>query len=110
MSDKPDVKFRVTEEELTNLLPLQRQILENCAQMVKVGGRLVYSTCTILPEENEQQVRAFLERHGEFEMDADDSWLPERFRGRMESGMLQLLPGRDGVEGFFIARMRRRSV
>ncbi|MBQ9951303.1 MAG: 16S rRNA (cytosine(967)-C(5))-methyltransferase RsmB [Clostridia bacterium] len=110
MGDKPDIKFRTKEEDLVNILPLQREILESCAKAVKVGGRLVYSTCTILPEENEMQVRAFLERHPEFEIDTDASWLPESLRGRMEDGMLQLLPARDGVEGFFIARMIRRSL
>ena len=110
MADKPDVKFRVTEEELESLPPLQAQILESCARMVKVGGLLVYSTCTILPEENERRVRAFLEEHEEFEPDRDDSWLPGSLRDRMQDGMIQLLPGRDGVEGFFIARMRRRKV
>ena len=110
MADKPDIRFRVTEEELNALPALQGQILDACAQMVKVGGRLVYSTCTILPEENEMQVRAFLERHPEFEIDESTGWLPEALRGRMQGGMLQLLPNRDGVEGFFIARMRRRSV
>ena len=110
MKDKPDIRFRVTEEELNALPALQGQILDACAQMVKVGGRLVYSTCTILPEENEMQVRAFLERHPEFEIDESTGWLPEALRGRMQGGMLQLLPNRDGVEGFFIARMRRRSV
>ena len=110
MGDKPDIKFRTKEEDLVNILPLQKKILESCAQAVKVGGRLVYSTCTILPEENEMQVRAFLERHPEFELDTNASWLPENLRDRMENGMLQLLPARDGVEGFFIARMIRRSV
>ncbi len=110
MSDKPDIKFRTKEEDLVNILPLQKRILDACAQAVKVGGRLVYSTCTILPEENEMQVRAFLERHPEFEIDTNTAWLPEHLRSRMENGMLQLLPARDGVEGFFIARMIRRSV
>lgn len=110
MGDKPDIKFRTKEEDLVNIVPLQRRILDACAQAVKVGGRLVYSTCTILPDENERQVEAFLERHPEFEIDMDTSWLPEHLRSRMENGMLQLLPARDGVEGFFIARMIRRSV
>ena len=110
MSDKPDIRFRTAQEGLDALLPLQRAILDACAQAVKVGGRLVYSTCTILPEENEAQVRAFLERHPEFEPDVESAWLPEALRGNLRDGMIQLLPVRDGVEGFFIARMRRRSV
>lgn len=110
MADKPDIKFRTREEDLVSILPLQAKILDACAPTVRVGGRLVYSTCTILPEENACQVRAFLDRHPEFELDTDDAWLPEHLRDRMTDGMLQLLPGRDGVEGFFIARMRRRTV
>ena len=63
IADKPDIKYRFTDAQLESLLPLQAEILENCARFVRVGGLLVYSTCTILPEENEKQVRAFLEKH-----------------------------------------------
>ena len=59
IADKPDIKYRFTDAQMESLLPLQAAILENCARFVKVGGLLVYSTCTILPEENERQVAAF---------------------------------------------------
>ena len=108
MWDKPDIRFRATEESLERMAPLQREILDACAGLVRYGGRLVYSTCTILPEENEAQARAFLERHPEFEPDDGAEWLPEALRGYLRDGMIQLLPDRDGMEGFFIARMRRR--
>ena len=110
IQDKPDIKYRLKEEDFESILPLQREILENCSHFVRVGGRLVYSTCTILPEENEAQVSAFLSRHPEFEPDTDDSWLPETLRGKSADGMLTILPHRDGMAGFFIARMRRRSM
>jgi len=110
MNDKPDIRFRIDDKELDALLPIQKDILDACAQAVKVGGRLVYSTCTILPDENENQVRAFLERHPEFEMDESTTWLPEALRGRMQGGMLQLIPAFDNLEGFFIARMIRRRI
>ena len=110
IQDKPDIKYRLKEEDFESILPLQREVLENCSHFVRVGGRLVYSTCTILPEENEAQVSAFLSRHPEFEPDTDDSWLPEALRGKTVDGMLTILPHRDGMAGFFIARMRRRSV
>ena len=110
IQDKPDIKYRLKEEDFESILPLQREILENCSHFVRVGGRLVYSTCTILPEENEAQVSAFLSRHPEFEPDTDDSWLPEALRGKSADGMLTILPHRDGMVGFFIARMRRRSM
>ncbi|MBE5807409.1 MAG: 16S rRNA (cytosine(967)-C(5))-methyltransferase RsmB [Clostridiales bacterium] len=108
MAEKPDIRFNITDEEIEGLLPVQAAILENASKCVCVGGLLVYSTCTILPEENEAQVRAFLEKYPSFEPDGDDTWLPEPLRPRLRDGMIGLLPSRDGVEGFFIARMRRR--
>ena len=108
MWDKPDIRFRATEESLSQVIPLQREILDACAEMVRPGGLLVYSTCTILPDENEAQARAFLERHPEFEPDGGAEWLPEALRGHFADGRIQLMPDRDGIEGFFIARMRRR--
>ena len=110
IADKPDIKYRQTEESLSALPPIQRDILEACAGAVKVGGLLVYATCTILPGENGEQVRAFLEKHPEFEPDGDDRWLPEALRPKLEGGMLQILPNRDGLEGFFIARLRRKGI
>ena len=108
IADKPDIKYRQTEESLAALPPVQRDILEACSGAVKAGGLLVYATCTILPEENEAQIRAFLARHPEFAPDDGAQWLPEALRPRLLDGMLQILPDRDGLEGFFIARMRRK--
>ena len=109
MGDKPDIKYRLTEETIDALVPVQKQILDACASYVRPGGLLVYSTCTILPEENEKQVEAFLARHPEFEPENDDKFLPEALRGQYKNGMIQILPCRDGIEGFFIARMRRKA-
>lgn len=109
MGDKPDIKYRLTVETIEALLPIQRAILETCASYVRPGGLLVYSTCTILPEENQAQVAEFLQAHPEFEADNDARWLPEAFRDRLKDGMVQLLPCRDGVDGFFIARLRRKA-
>ena len=109
IADKPDVKYRLNDEELDGLPDIQKSILDACAECVRPGGRLVYSTCTILPEENQNQVRAFIERHPEFEMDENVNYLPEVLRPHAESGMISILPNRDGMEGFFIARMRRRE-
>ena len=110
LADKPDIRLHFSKGELAELLPLQKEILANCARFVKVGGLLVYSTCTILPEENQRQVEAFLRENPQFAPDTGDDWLPERFRPLWKDGMLQLLQHRDGVEGFFIARMRRKCL
>ena len=109
MGDKPDIKYRLTEDTIDALVPIQKQILEACSAYVRPGGLLVYSTCTILPEENEKQVAAFLENHPEFEPETDAAFLPEALRGQYKNGMIQILPCRDGIEGFFIARMRRKA-
>lgn len=110
IADKMDIRYRLKDEQIDALAPLQAQILDNCAAFVKVGGLLVYSTCTILPEENQRQIAAFLQRHPQFEMVEDCAYLPQSLRKRAQGGMVQLLRHRDGIEGFFIARMRRKGV
>ncbi len=106
MDNKPDIKYKVTEEQIAELAALQREILETCSRYVKRGGTLVYSTCSFLKEENEHQIRDFLAGHPEFRMEA----LPEGFgalRERAGEFGLQIMPWRDGIDGFFIARMKR---
>jgi hypothetical protein len=68
MADKPDVKYRVTPESVEEIVRTQRQLLDAVAPYVKRGGTLVYSTCSVLKEENVRQAEAFLERHPEFEL------------------------------------------
>ncbi|MDO5323648.1 MAG: 16S rRNA (cytosine(967)-C(5))-methyltransferase RsmB [Clostridia bacterium] len=109
MGDKPDIKYRLTGATIDALVPVQKSILNACASCVKPGGLLVYSTCTLLPEENEKQIEAFLNLHPEFAPDGDDKWLPEQLRAHYVNGYIQILPGRDGIEGFFIARLRRKA-
>ena len=86
IADKPDIKYRQNDESLDALPPLQLAILDSCAGTVRVGGLLVYATCTILPAENGDVVRAFLEKHPEFAPDADDSWQPEALRLQFADG------------------------
>ena len=109
LNEKPDIKYRATAESLDALPALQLQILESAAQAVKPGGRLVYATCTVLPQENGDVVNAFLKAHPEFAPDTRANWLPEALRGDLSDGMLTLSPEREDFEGFFIARMTRRQ-
>ncbi len=107
MADKPDVKYRVTEESSEELAALQQKLLDALCMTVKPGGVMVYSTCSIMKAENEEQIAAFLDRHPEFRLEPLPATIPERFRVHENIG-LQLLPGRDeGVSGFYIARLRR---
>lgn len=102
---KPDARWRKRPDDLAALARLQREILSSAAEAVKSGGVLVYSTCTIEREENEAVVEDFLARHEEFSLENAGELLPLKKRPER---MLQLYPQRDGTDGFFIARMRRR--
>jgi 16S rRNA (cytosine967-C5)-methyltransferase len=108
MAQKPDLKLRVTEESVKELTELQERLLDTVSAYVKPGGTLVYSTCSILKDENEHQAERFLERHPEFEKTALPMSVPEKYRSRYSMG-LQLLDHRDGLEGFYLIRMRRKD-
>lgn len=101
---KPEIRYK-KEEEIADLPLIQRSILENCSQYVKAGGVLVYSTCTILKEENEEIVTAFLEAHPEFEAVAFE----HPICGAAEQGWITLLPHLHNTDGFFIAKLRRKE-
>jgi len=100
---KPDSRWRKCPEMLVELPNLQLAILESAAQCVKPAGILVYSTCTIEPEENEEVIKRFLSGHPEFILEHAGKLLPEPHPAEM----VQLYPHRDNVDGFFIARMRK---
>ena len=108
LAEKPDIKLRVSEDSVRELTGIQKKLLDTVCEYVKPGGTLVYSTCSVLPEEDENQVTDFLERHPEFEACELPETIPERFRKYRKAG-LQLLEHRDGVEGFYLCRMRRKD-
>ena len=110
MNEKPDVKYRVTGEGVQALCRTQKDILDAIAPMVKVGGTLVYSTCSILPQENEAQIRTFLERHPEYEIQPMGAELPEKLAAHENALGLQMFAHRDGTDGFYVCRMRRVKV
>ncbi len=105
----PDLKWRQHPESVAQMLRLQKEILEDASGCVAPGGRLVYATCSLLPEENELQVQAFLERHPDFELLDAAKIAEERCRSLQETGpYLQLRPDRHGTDGFFAAVMQRK--
>lgn len=101
---RSDARWKKTPLLLSELPKLQQRILESAAKAVKPGGILVYSTCTIEEAENQDVVERFLARHPEFTLENTGDFLPLK---RKTGGMVQLLPHIDGVDGFFIARMKR---
>lgn len=99
-----DARWRITPRDLEALTGLQTELLDAAAELVLPGGLLIYSTCSLEPEENEQQVARFMERHPDFTL-ADP---PEGSDGSMTEGRyLSLLPQRQGVDGAFAARLIR---
>lgn len=109
MGGKPDIRLTISYERIEEIKVKQKQILDNVARLVKPGGTLVYSTCTINSGENEEQVSGFLADHPDFEPYGFDNILPVRLKSSHVNGMLTLLPDEDGCEGFFIARLRRKN-
>ena len=101
---KPDIRYK-DPKELKNLPKIQRRILENAAIYVRPGGTLVYSTCTVLPEENENVIQSFLAIHPEYELTPFELPLPI---GKTD-GQLTLWPQRFGTDGFYICRMKRKG-
>lgn len=106
---KRDIKYNITEEMLAQLPDIQRKILDTVWRYVKPGGILVYSTCTIRKEENEENARWFLKN---FPFTAEDiSSRLENVPGTetAQEGYIQLLPGIHETDGFFIAVFRREK-
>ena len=88
----PDAKWKLTPEFLTKVKEVQQEILQQYSQMVKPGGLFVYSTCSLLPSENEKQVaRFFTDHQNDFELLAEHTQLPSA-----------------GFDGFYMARIRRK--
>lgn len=99
----PEIRYRLKEEDIIKLSQQQQTMISNSASVVRPGGRLIYSTCSVEPEENEQVVDAFIASHSEFakvtlkapqELITDD-------------GYVRTWPQRDGCDGFFIACLER---
>ena len=105
----PDARWRVGPGDSGRLHDTQRAILENTAALVGRGGVVVYSTCTVLPEENEQVIEAFLAASPKFERTPVDQ-VPEEARPLIGSdGYLRCMPHIHDTDGFFAARLVRRS-
>ena len=106
---KRDIKYRITQENMAEVVELQRRILDQVWRYVKPGGLLIYSTCTIHKAENEEQLK-YLTEHLGFETESLNPYLPEILQGQTtEQGYLQLLPGIHDCDGFFLARLRKKA-
>ncbi|WP_411955415.1 16S rRNA (cytosine(967)-C(5))-methyltransferase RsmB [Alkalibacillus sp. S2W] len=112
LRSKPDIKYQKSEENISELADVQRQLLDALMPLLKEDGQFVYSTCTVDQEENEHQIKALLERVPQLEVDPSFfEELPEvcqSLSGLSEFG-LQLYPHDFAADGFFITRLRFKS-
>lgn len=104
INENPDIKFFRKESDIKELSEIQLKILNNCARYVKKGGALYYSTCSVLPEENDSTVYSFLRENGDFESNIPGSPLEHTVT---KSG-LQFLPHISLGAGFFIAKFIKK--
>jgi 16S rRNA (cytosine967-C5)-methyltransferase len=100
----PEIRWRLNAEDIAELSSKQSSILSNAAPMVRPGGRLIYSTCALEPEEDEMLVEKFAKEHNEFEQVR----LTAANGLQTETGAIRTWPHRHGTDGFFVAAFGRR--
>ena len=122
LNRRSDLRQNRKEDDLAALVKIQQELLENAASLVKPGGTLVYSTCSIEPEENVENLKQFQEKHPNFKAESLErfftketleSWQQQAHWAetsrQLSEGYIQLLPSRHGCSGFFICRLKRES-
>jgi 16S rRNA (cytosine967-C5)-methyltransferase len=110
---KPDLKWSKQEQEIADICSLQNKLLNTVHSLLRPGGLLVYSTCTMEYDENQGMIERFLRQNPAFSLEAfpQEMFLnaPE-YKLQAENGFLQILPHQFGSDGFFIARLRKTSL
>jgi 16S rRNA (cytosine967-C5)-methyltransferase len=108
MRRKPDMKYTKTEKDIERLSTIQQDLLMSVSPLLKKGGILVYSTCTVDKEENENTVKTFLDKHPDFEGDLTfRNRMPEAIQPLISGFDLQIFPQDLGSDGFYIAVLRK---
>lgn len=103
---KNDIKYKTNSDSIKELAALQREILRTVVSYIKPGGTLIYSTCTVDEQENEQNMR-WIERELGLRLDSMDPYLPDSLKSSTtKDGYLQLLPGVHKTDGFFLCRFK----
>ena len=106
----PEIKWRRTPDDIAGLATLQQTLVLRLADAVRPGGTLVYATCTLSAEENDDVLATLLRAQPDFSLDDPRSLLPEPVRALIAAdGILRTFPHRHGLDGFFAARLKRRE-
>lgn len=108
---RADARWNRTPRDLQRFPKLQGELLESAASLLKPGGILIYSTCSLEPEENEEVVTAFLKNRPEFFLEEPTAFLPKELQKKFpkkEGALLRILPQEHGLDGFFAARFQRK--
>ena len=105
IGNKVDIKYNTSIEQINELAKLQKEILSVVSKYVKPGGTLIYSTCTVTKEENEDNVK-WIEENLPFKLQSLNKKLPEQIIDNKHD-YVQILPGKYGMDGFFISAFRR---
>jgi 16S rRNA (cytosine967-C5)-methyltransferase len=103
IAKRPEVKDRVNGKVIRRLAKLQYDLLVNAGTFLRVGGSLIYSTCSILPQENEEMIEAFLENNQNFVVEPAHTFVP------VGNEYLKILPGEYHTDGIFAARLKKLS-
>lgn len=108
MRKKPEIRWNRMSQDIEEICAMQRSILDASSKYVKPDGVLVYSTCTVLREENIDMIRDFIKRNGRFVLEDITGLVPGKLKkDNLKDGYIELFPNIDGIDGFFIARLRR---
>jgi 16S rRNA (cytosine967-C5)-methyltransferase len=107
----PDARWRLATSNLVSLKATQDEVLDQAAPLVKVGGRLIYATCSLLPEENDERVNQFLARNSTYKVLPVPQVWRDTFTAAppSDADFLTLTPARHGTDGFFVAILERTS-
>jgi len=108
LREHPEIRWRLKASDLNRMGVLQASMLEHTAALVRAGGVIVYAVCSLAPEEGRDVISRFLARHREFALDPNPPvrvFLPQAFDAE---GLMLTRPDRDGLDGFFAARLVRR--
>ena len=106
LSKKPDIKWKRTYSDILRLIDIQEKLLNNAAKLLKPSGILVYSTCTTIPDENDDVINKFLKNHPEFSIEKPDN-IPSELVD--DNGFVKTFPHIHRIDGSFCVKLRKNS-